>query len=91
MIVGMLMSDFRLFGLHLERLSDLSRINSQRLFAATSRVFLSLAGDRCNGSTVPVVGAELVERHAVAPGYGFGDVGSSCVDAATDTASLEQR
>ena len=89
MIVGMLMSDFRLFGLHLERLSDLSRINSQRLFAATSRVLLSLTGDRCNGSTVTVVGAELVERHAVTPSYSLWDVSPPCVYAAADTALLE--
>ena len=85
------MSNVRLFGLHKECLPDLPRIHSQRLFAATPRVFLSLAGDCCNGSTMAVVGAELVERHAVAAGYGFWDVGSPCVDAAADTAFLEQR
>jgi hypothetical protein len=85
------MSNVRLFGLHKERLSDLTRINSQRLFAATSRVFLPLAGDRRNGGTVAVVGTELVERHAVTPSYSFRDVGSSCVDAAADTTFLEQR
>lgn len=50
-----------------------------------------MAGDRCNGGPVAVVGAELVERHAVAAGYGFWDVGSPGIDAATDTAFLEQR
>lgn len=85
------MSNVRLFGLHKERLSDLPRIHSQRLFAATSRVFLSVTGDRCYGGTVAVVGAELVERHAVAAGYCFWDVGSPGINAAADTAFLEQR
>lgn len=85
------MSNIRLFGLHKERLSNLPGVNSQGLFAATSRVFLSVAGDRCNGSTMAVVGAELVKRHAVAAGYRFWDVGSPGIDAATDTAFLEQR
>lgn len=83
------MSNVRLFGLHQERLSDLSRVYSQRLFAATSRVLLSLTGDRCNGSTVTVVGAELVERHAVTPSYSLRDVSPPCVYAAADTALLE--
>jgi hypothetical protein len=85
------MSNVRLFGLHKERLSDLTRVNSQRLFTATSRVFLPLTGDRCNGGTMAVVGTELVERHAVTPSYGFRDVGSSGVDTTADTAFLEQR
>lgn len=83
------MSNFRLFGLHKERLSDLPRVYSQRLFTATPRMLLSLAGDRCNGSTVAIVGAELVERHAVTPSYSLRDVSPPCVYAAANTALLE--
>jgi hypothetical protein len=89
MIVGLPMPNVRLFGLHKERLSDLSRIHSQRFLATTSRVFLPLAGYRCNGSTVAIVRAKLTKRHAVAAGYSFWDVGTPCVDAATYAAFLE--
>jgi hypothetical protein len=52
-------------------------------------VLLSLAGDRCNGSTVAVVGAELVERHAITPSYSLWDVSPPRVYAAADAALFE--
>lgn len=87
-----------LLRLDIESLSNLARVcRRQRLFtAASGMIFVSLTSDGRHSSVAiwrSVAKRHCVERHAVAAGYFFWDIGTSgasCVDTAAHAALLKR-